>query len=495
MKIASLILISISLAQTCFGQSQGEVWPRFRGPNGSGVAAENAKPPITFSEKNLRWKIELPEGVSSPVVWNDKLFLTGYIDSSKELQTICVSGKNGKILWKTSVFPDTIEKCCPLSSPAQSSVTTDGERVIVFFGSCGFICYDMQGKLMWKHPMKCATFKYGNATSPVIEGTKVLLSREDGKDRYLIALDKRDGSQVWRSNYRLPSTFGQYGAATPCIYKNMAIVHYSGAVASYSVDNGSLQWEHGTVTEASSSPVVADNKVLVNCWFNVSDEAERPEIPAYDDMLMKYDVDKNGSIGKIEIPENLMVYHRPELKDLSNVSTSSTIKNMFGTFDKNKDGGITRNEWDSTFVWLKANFYKPSGFIAIDAESKGSVNDNQILWRITKKISEVPSPIFYLGRAYMAKEGGFITCVNPETGIVLYQIRDVSLGPIFASPIAANGYLYIFGYNGMLKVIKAGDKFEIAGEYNFKDQILATPAITGNTIFIRTKTGLLAYSN
>jgi outer membrane protein assembly factor BamB len=475
-------------------QSQNQVWPRFRGPNGSGVASQDARPPVTFTENNLEWKIELPQGVSSPVIWNDKLFLTGYIESNKELQTICVSRKNGKILWKSSVFPDTIEKCSPVSSPAQSSVTTDGERVIVFFGSCGFFCYDMAGKLQWKHPMKCATFKYGNATSPVIEGNKVLLTREDGKDRFLIALNKTDGSQSWRSNYRLPSTYGQYGAATPCIYRNMAIVHCSGAVAAYSVEDGSLQWEHGTVTEASSSPVVAGNKVLVNCWFNVSDEAERPEIPAYDEMLLKYDTDKNAIIGKTEIPENLMLYQRPELKDIPNVSTSGTIKSMFGTYDKNKDGGISRDEWDSTNDWLKTSFYKPSGFIAINAESKGPVANDQILWRVTKNISEVPSPIFYMGRAYMAKEGGFITCVNPETGDVLYQVRAVNLGPIFASPVAANGYLYVFGLNGMLKVIKAGDKFEVASEYNFNDKILATPAIAGNTIYIRTKSSLLAYS-
>jgi outer membrane protein assembly factor BamB len=109
-------------------------------------------------------------------------------------------------------------------------------------------------------------------------------------------------------------------------------------------------------------------------------------------------------------------------------------------------------------------------------------------------LSEVPSPIYYRKRAYMIKDGGFITCLNPETGNVLFQSRIGNPGPYLASPVAANGLLYIFGYNGKLKILKAGDELNIVGEHDFKDKIGASPAIIGNTIYIRTNSGLLAYS-
>ena len=86
------------------------------------------------------------------------------------------------------------------------------------------------------------------------------------------------------------------------------------------------------------------------------------------------------------------------------------------------------------------------------------------------------------------KDGGIVTCVDPESGKVIYTIRIGNPGPYIASPVAANGFIYFSGYNGKMKIVKAGDKFEVAGEYDFKDNLAATPAIIGNTIFIRTKT-------
>lgn len=95
----------------------------------------------------------------------------------------------------------------------------------------------------------------------------------------------------------------------------------------------------------------------------------------------------------------------------------------------------------------------------------------------------------------MIADGGFLTCINPETGNIIYQTRVGNPGAYFATPVAANGLIYLFGYNGRLTVIKAGDKFKIVTRYNFKDNIVATPAIIENSIYIRTKKGLLAYSD
>jgi outer membrane protein assembly factor BamB len=79
-------------------------------------------------------------------------------------------------------------------------------------------------------------------------------------------------------------------------------------------------------------------------------------------------------------------------------------------------------------------------------------------------------------------------------GNIIYQTRLGNLGACFATPAAANGLVYLFGYNGKLTIIKAGDELKVVAQHDFKDNIAATPAIIGNSIYIRTKTGLLAYS-
>jgi outer membrane protein assembly factor BamB len=492
MKDTVIQLLMLFLVSSCGNRNNELWWPQFRGPESSGVASENAKPPVKFDGKNLIWETDLPVGYSSPVIWDNKIFLTGFIKDRMELSTLCLSRIDGKILWQRSFSPDTLEKYHSISSPAQSTPATDGERVITYFGSCGLLCYDMDGELKWKYTKPVAKFIYGNAASPVIAGNKIILLNDEGEGRYLLAIDKITGSEIWKRDLELDTLFGWGGNATPLIYKDNIIIHRVGEVAAFSVNDGSYLWRYKTLTEASGSPVMAEDIVLINCWFNLSDDSERPEIPNFNEMLQKYDSSKNGKISKQELPGDLMLTQRTEMKGIERTSTSA--KEAFGRIDENGDKQIDEREWVLIIDYLKS-FTKPSGFIAIKADSKGELNDSSVIWMITKNIAEVPSPIFYKNRAYMIKDGGFITCVDPDNGNVLYQTRIGNPGPYLASPIAANGRLYIFGYNGKLKILKAGDEFEIVGEHDFKENIGASPAIIGNTIYIRTSRGLMAYSD
>jgi outer membrane protein assembly factor BamB len=491
MKDIVVYILLLFFLSSCANNKNEQWWPQFRGPEGSGIASENAQPPIKFEDKNLKWKINLPVGFSSPVIWDTKIFLTGFIDDKKELTTICLNRTDGKIIWQKSFSPDTLEKYHTISNPAQNTPVTDGERVIIYFGSCGLICYDMQGEFIWKYSMPTAKFKYGNASSPVIAKDKLIIIKDEGNDRYLLAVDKTTGREIWKQGFQPDTIVGGGGNATPLIYKDIIIVHRVGGVEAYSINDGSNLWGCKILTEASGSPIMAGNKVLVNCWYNLSDDTERPEVPDFDVMLQKYDTDKNGKINKTEFPEDLMLFQRPEMKEIE--KTSATVKSFFESIDENGNKEIDEREWTLITDWVKT-FSKPSGLVAINSDSRGQLSDSAILWRITKNISEVPSPIYYRKRAYMIKDGGFITCINPETGNVLYQSRIGNPGPYLASPVAANGFLYIFGYNGKLKILKAGDKLNIVGEHDFKDVIGASPAIIGNTIYIRTNSGLMAYS-
>src|SRR6516225_10216351 len=121
-------------------------WPQFRGPNSSGLGAGN--PPVHFGPgQNVKWKMAVGSGLSSPVVWAERVFLTQFDQASQKLATLCIDRRTGNILWRRAVAAEKIEKVHPLSSPAAATPATDGERVYVYFGSYGLLCYDLEGNL------------------------------------------------------------------------------------------------------------------------------------------------------------------------------------------------------------------------------------------------------------------------------------------------------------------------------------------------------------
>ncbi|MDA0348144.1 MAG: PQQ-binding-like beta-propeller repeat protein [Verrucomicrobia bacterium] len=134
-----------------------ENWSQFQGPNGSGVV-ESAKPPIEFgADKNVRWKSSAPAGVSSPIVWGDRIFITGVDD--EKLLTVAYDASTGHELWRQAVVPEEFEKTHEFSSPASSTPCTDGERVYIYFNSFGVIAYDFDGKEVWQQYESKFAFK------------------------------------------------------------------------------------------------------------------------------------------------------------------------------------------------------------------------------------------------------------------------------------------------------------------------------------------------
>ena len=136
-RIVVILLIILLTSSYSFPQSSTETktWPHFRGHNSSGLADENAKPPVQFGpSQNLLWKVALPVGHSSPCIWGNNIFLTGFEEEKKELSVFCINRSNGKIKWSRIVATEKIERVNSLSSPATATPATDGERVYVYFG-------------------------------------------------------------------------------------------------------------------------------------------------------------------------------------------------------------------------------------------------------------------------------------------------------------------------------------------------------------------------
>ena len=128
----SSITLLATLALWCYpgaAADAGKVWwPQFRGPNSAGLG--DGKPPVHFGpDQNVLWKTPVGPGLSSPIVWADRVFLTEFDQASKQLATLSIDRRTGRVLWRRTVAPQQIEKVHALSSPAGATPVTDGERV------------------------------------------------------------------------------------------------------------------------------------------------------------------------------------------------------------------------------------------------------------------------------------------------------------------------------------------------------------------------------
>ena len=193
MRRASWITFLVTVVLSSFAgaaQNSGKVWwPQFRGPNSSGLG--EGRPPVNFGpDQNVLWRTAVGSGLSSPIIWEGRIFLTEFDRANKQLDR-----RTGKILWRRTVAAGEIEKVHEIGNPASPTPATDGERVYVYFGSYGLVCYDLDGNQKWERRLPLPENYYGAAASPIVAGELLVLNHQ-GKDSYLLGVNRRDGRTV-----------------------------------------------------------------------------------------------------------------------------------------------------------------------------------------------------------------------------------------------------------------------------------------------------------
>lgn len=174
-------------------------WPAWRGADGLGNTSERNLPTRWSATENVRWKVELPDrGNSTPVIWDDKVFVTQAIEDKNQRALLCFARRDGKLLWQKGVTYAAKEETHPDNPYCAGSAATDGQRVIACFGSAGVFCYDFTGKELWKRDLGRQKFEWGNASSPVLHGDLAFLYFGPGPGSHLLALDKKTGKTVWK---------------------------------------------------------------------------------------------------------------------------------------------------------------------------------------------------------------------------------------------------------------------------------------------------------
>jgi len=502
----SLVGVLLLLGVCCpSAQAESVNWNQFRGPNGAGIAA-GFKPPLKIVADQAAWKTPLPPGKSSPVLWRDRVFLTGV--EGDRLATLALDAKSGKVLWKRLAPETPLERVHRVNSVAASTPCVDENHVYVYFGSYGLLCYDHEGLERWKKPIPTPKSMYGVATSPILHGQRLILVLDDDANLQgsrlsrskVIALDKTTGEPVWET----PRPYNRGVWSTPMIWKHESgtelVVLGNGRVYGYEPATGQERWHVGGFSREPIAVPVAGNGQL---YVSVAMQGGRGDVKLDPEpfwvAMLHFDRNGDGRIGRDEITKDFTSPFRPELppghpgfgRPLSNdpAQRRKQQNDLFDWRDKNKDGFWTKEEFTAD---MRVGRGQPN-LASIRAGGRGDITESHVMWNLRRGIPEIPSPVFHSGRLYMVRSGGTLSCVRTDTGEVIYRDRLGATGQYSASPVIANDHVYLVSNRGVLTVVKCGDEFKVTHQADLGVPVSATPAMDEDSLYLRTDDALLAF--
>ena len=292
---------------------------------------------------------------------------------------------------------------------ASASPVTDGKHLIVSFGSFGLYGYDLKGKLLWEKDLGDMRTRnsFGEGSSPALDGNTVVVLWDHEGDDFIVALDKRDGRELWRQTRDEPT-----GWCTPLIVshggRKQVIVNGTNKIRSYDLKDGKLLWEcAGQTVNAIPSAVASQDRVFVMSGYRGN-------------ALQALRLDRSG--------------------DLS------------GT-----DG---------------------------------------IVWSHAKSTPYVPSPLLVSDTLYfVSNNSALLSAFDAVTGKAHFEAERLDgLNGVYASPVAADGRIYVVGRDGNTAVLRHGSRFEVLAKNHLDDGFDASPAIVGRQIFLRGRQSLYCIS-
>jgi len=264
-----------------------ENWNRFRGPNGTGIAASGAYPVHFGPSQNLLWSTALPPGKSSPILTKRFVFLTA--SRNGEPLVVCLDRKTGAIRWERKVGPARSQTLHENNEPASPTAASVGENLFAFFGGVGLVSFDSAGKLRWRTSLGPFDAPYGMATSPVVANGLVLLHAEHFGDSFVAAFRTSDGTLVWKQ--KRPGLALNH--TTPILDGSSIVATGSGRASAYDIATGEHRWTVETPNGSSTPSALLHNGTLFVSQFAL----ELP--PAFEDRLRLLDTDRNGLLAVV----------------------------------------------------------------------------------------------------------------------------------------------------------------------------------------------------
>jgi len=480
-----MIIRSLSSAALCVsvvvlgalsvsGQAPDSNWSRFRGPNGSGVSDATGIPIDFDKDTRLAWRLPLPVGYSSPIVWKDRIYLTAV--KGQGLVTIAIDRARGEILWETPAPAAATPPVDKRNNPASPSVAVEDGSIYVFFQDFGLLAYDEAGKERWRMPLGPFDNIYGMGASPVIVGDLVVLPIDQSTNSFLLAVDKRTGKEQWRT----PRPEAKSGHATPILWtdpsgRDQILLPGSFLLTGYDARTGEkLWWVRGLSFEIKSTPVIKDDVLFINGYgAPENDPGNKITIPPPDEVWPTADADGNGLITKGEFPKFSAPF-------------------WFDVADLDHSGGLTKDEWE----YYRAALDSENGLLAIRLGGSGDTTEQAVKWRYHRSIPQLPSPLVYEGVLWMVNDGGIVTTINPDTGEIIKQGRLMgALGNYFSSPVAADGHVFFVSQRGVVSVMPPTGDLTPIHLADLGEDAYATPAFADGRLYVRTVEALYAFGS
>lgn len=422
--LLSLLAIYSSVSAEDVAISQELYWPQWRGPHADGVA-RNCDPPIQWSQtENVQWKIAIPgEGSATPIVWQDQVFVVAAIETDREATT-----------------PPRADEEAKTRPPA------------VYYQSVVFSFDRRTGEELWRqvaceqvpHEGKHNTNTYASA-SPATDGRRLYVSF-GSRGVYCYDLG---GQLLWTRDLGDMRTRYGWGEATSPVVRSESLV---------------INWDH----EDQSFIEILDAETGGTKWKSDRDEPTSWATPLIVEHAGRTQVIANGT-------------NRVRSYDLA---TGEVIWEC---------GGQSVNAIPSPILAGETVFcmsgYRSSAALAIPLSATGDITDtDRVLWHHRQGTPYVPSPIIVDDHIYFTgSNSGILTCLDIRTGKPIFERQRLpELKNVYASPVAADGRIYLTDRDGTTVVIRHGRDHEVLAINKLSEPIDASPAIVGNQIFLRT---------
>ncbi len=485
-----LRLITVASILFCSAYSRAGDWPQFRGPNCSGLSDETFSLPTTFSEdQNVRWSADLGDGIGSPVVAAGRVFVSAMIDE-KTIGLFAFDARNGQLLWKRSWPGGDLPDIHKTNSHASTTPAADAERVYFYFSTLGMIALDAKtGRDVWHHelPEPYFVFKWGAGMSPVLHKDLLLFVQDDDLYPAFYAFDKRTGKLRWKDDRSDMAVNYSHPVVCETDQGDEIIVAGTGLLIGYDPATGQRLWHARTLLRnIKTTPVVRDGIIYIslqsggiaNQWLASVDRAETGNS---DGKLTREEI--QAFVGDRPVPE-------------------AFFQKTFGRGDLDGDGQLAGKELDLAFLHPD-NFAGASHtaknpaqefVLAVRPGGRGDVTKTHVLWKHpTKYTDHIVSPLVLENRMLLIKGGGIATGFDLATGENNFGPARIQNGSeYFASPVAADGKIFVAAENGRVVVLDQSDDFRVLAVNDLGSPILGTPAISQGTLFIRTREKLLA---
>ncbi|MCI0665366.1 MAG: PQQ-binding-like beta-propeller repeat protein, partial [Acidobacteria bacterium] len=326
-KQSVIVIVCIAFILSLFVPTvTADDWTQFRGPNASGVSNDTGLPIHFGPDQNVIWRTELPPGHSSPVLTQNRIFVTAF--QSNKLIVICLDRASGKRIWQREMTKPRSQELHKSNSPASPSPVTDGQNVYAFFTDFGLISFDADGKERWRLPLGPFNNPFGMGTSPILAEGNLLLNCDSETDSFFLAVDKNTGKVKWRQE-RPEAT---RGFATPVLYQPakgslQVLVAGSLRLSAYEVATGrEVWWIRGLTWQIKPTPVFGRDSLYILGWAGGADPGQQEDVPPLEEILKKLDANKDGKLAKEELDDQ-------------------RIKKDWESFDLDRDGFLNDRDW------------------------------------------------------------------------------------------------------------------------------------------------------